>query len=834
MIFLLTLAIAGVMLYSTFLGRTMTERYAPLIVAAMEIKLEVTTAHLWFEEIITGDRYADITEVWENLDQAQWHARAMLDGGENVNGKLIALEDPALRRLIEQASAGVTAFRALAQERWKTRSSSGIGSHIDQRFDKAFETLVAAADEVGVVLQRTIAIRLQRFHLAQALLVAIAVILGVFVAFVFQRYERRRARDMLSLREALALQKVITSNSPIGISIYDETGQCVSANDSIAQIIGAATEEVLEQNYNKVESWKESGLSDAAKSAVEERVTKRLALQVTSTFGKELGVDCYLVPFMQKGAVSLMLMVADSTERMRAEEVLLNEKRLSEEYINSLPGLFYVFDEQRLIRWNNKWKKITGYSDDELGGRNITDFFEGEDKLLVEDRILKVYSAGSAVAEAELVRKDGRRIPYYFTGVRKKLDGKDHLIGFGLDITERKRSEVEQERLRGELQQAQKMEVLGQLTGGIAHDFNNILGIILGYTELAESLDIQSDQAELTEYLGHVDKAAGRAKELVAQMLAYSRSEVRDDRPLVLQPLVEEDLTLLRSTLPASIEIKTEIEKGLPRVVMNPIQLNQLLMNLCTNARDAMEGRGSITVRLGWVRAVDAGCATCRKPIGGDWIELSVTDTGSGIKSDTLERIFDPYYTTKEVGKGTGMGLSVIQGIMHSQGGHILVATQPGRGTDFRLLFPPVVEEMPETLEAHPSSKELRRGDGEQVLVVDDELDLALFLGDLLESYGYRATVLANSQEALDQFNENPNRFDLLITDQTMPEMSGVELVKILRQTRPELPVILNTGFSEHVNAKYAAGMGVHYMEKPVNSEHLIQVVGELLAARRI
>ncbi len=403
------------------------------------------------------------------------------------------------------------------------------------------------------------------------------------------------------------------------------------------------------------------------------------------------------------------------------------------------------------------------------------------------------------------------------------------VLGISRDITERMHAEADQARLQSELQQAQKMEALGQLTGGIAHDFNNILGIMLGYTELAVSHGVRSGQAQLVGYLKHVEKAGGRAKELVAQMLAFSRSEARDDKSLQLQPLIEEDLKMLFATLPAGIRVNTQFEADLPPVIMEPVQLNQLLMNLCTNARDAMEGQGSLTIRLGWARGLDTECAACRKPIKGDWIELSVTDSGSGIEPEELERIFDPFYTTKEVGKGTGMGLSVIHGIVRSHGGHILVATQPDKGTGFRLLFPPVVEETPDAPAADPSSEELPHGHGEQVLVLDDEPDLGRFLGDLLESYGYRATVLTNSQEALERFKENPGEFDLLITDQTMPGMSGVELVKTLRQVHPELPVILNTGFSEDIDTDYAARLGIRYLEKPVRSERLIQAVGELL-----
>ncbi len=210
-------------------------------------------------------------------------------------------------------------------------------------------------------------------------------------------------------------------------------------------------------------------------------------------------------------------------------------------------------------------------------------------------------------------------------------------------------------------------------------------------------------------------------------------------------------------------------------------------------------------------------------------MELSVTDTGSGVPPDVLERIFDPFYTTKEVGKGTGMGLSVTHSIVHNHGGHVLVKTEPGKGTTFRLLFPPVVEETAETQKAVLTSVDLPRGQGEHVLVVDDEPDLGEFIGDLLEHYGYRSKVLTSSKKALELFKGKPNEFALVVTDQTMPGITGKVLVKNLREISPTLPVILCTGFSDDIDAEDADRMGVHYLEKPVRAKSLIQAVGELL-----
>jgi len=397
------------------------------------------------------------------------------------------------------------------------------------------------------------------------------------------------------------------------------------------------------------------------------------------------------------------------------------------------------------------------------------------------------------------------------------------------DISQHKQAEAEQAHLQRELQQAQKMEALGQLTGGIAHDFNNILGIIIGHSTLVRDRCISIGEEQLAERLKRVLQASERAKNMVAQLLSFTRGKACDDQPVQLQNLLREDLGLLISALPASIEIGTEIAEGLPDVLMDAVQFNQLLMNLCTNARDAMHKDAHITIKLGLARKLEVECTTCNRWIKGDWVELSVTDTGSGIKQDVLERMFNPFFTTKEVGKGTGMGLPVIHGIMRNHGGHILVETKLGEGSTFRLLFPPVVDKANETTVTEQSSVEPPHGHGEKVLVLNDEHDLGECLGDILETYGYLATVMTNGTEALEFLKGNPNTFDIVITDQTMPEITGLEFIKAMREIHPNIPVILNAGYSDDINAETSVEMGIGFLENPVTAKRLLQAVGEQL-----
>lgn len=398
------------------------------------------------------------------------------------------------------------------------------------------------------------------------------------------------------------------------------------------------------------------------------------------------------------------------------------------------------------------------------------------------------------------------------------------------EIKEREEAEAERERLRRELDQTHKMEALGQLTGGIAHDFNNILGVILGYSELLDR-QIEDDAVPkgCEAYLGNVIKASLRARDLVSQMLTFSRSDAQDARLIDLVPHINDQITMLRSIIPSSVEIDFEHEEDLPCISIDPSKFQQLLMNLSVNARDAMEGVGTLTIRAGWARRMDIECTACHARVTGDWICISVGDTGSGIPDDVMQHLFEPFFTTKEVGKGTGMGLSVLHGIVRGHGGHTLVETEEGVGTTFRILLPPARGECAEPSEPKISLADLPRGDGFEVMVVDDETALASLVGDLLRLHGYTVAVQTDSRDALALFEENPARFDLLITDQTMPGLTGVELAKCMRHARPSLPVILCTGYSEHVNADDVRKLTMCYLAKPVDAHSLIKHAGHLL-----
>jgi len=359
------------------------------------------------------------------------------------------------------------------------------------------------------------------------------------------------------------------------------------------------------------------------------------------------------------------------------------------------------------------------------------------------------------------------------------------------EIAERQRAEAARQHLEVQLHQVQKMEALGTLAGGIAHDFNNILAVILGYAEL--SLYDLAPGSNEWHNLQQILIASGRAKHLVQQILAFSRQSEQQRQPVYLQLILAETLTLLRASLPSTIELRQSLATHTGMVLADPVQLQQVVMNLCTNAEYAMRPKGGqLDICLDRVDIDATMAATLPDLRPGPHIRLTVRDTGHGMTPEVLERIFEPFFTTKGPGEGTGMGLAVVHGIITSYAGAITVASTPGQGTTFAISFP----RLPDIVEVTDCSEEsLPKGEG-HILFVDDETALAKLAHAMLTRLGYDTEVYTSSRAALAAFQAAPQRFDLVITDQTMPRMTGEALTLALRHIRPDIPIILCTGFS--------------------------------------
>lgn len=523
--------------------------------------------------------------------------------------------------------------------------------------------------------------------------------------------------------------------------------------------------------------------------------------------------------------------------RIKQETTELKAQRhLTDTVLHSASDVIVVLDlNGRIVQFNHTAEEITGYSSHELLGQLIWDWLIPDDQKTAVMHVFNNLRAGNTEItrqyENEWLTREGRRRLFQWHNSLLYDDNGEitHIVAMGYDITEKRKVESEHEQLQHELQQAQKMESLGQLTGGIAHDFNNLLGIINGYSSLLNDRCIQANDEKGITYTKQINDAGDRAAKLVSQMLTFSRSEHVDDLPLQFAPLLKDNIEMLRATLPSSIGIITEIEPDLPNVLMNPTNFHQILMNLSVNARDAMQGNGQITIKVSLVHNIDTLSQISQKQIEGDWVELCVNDSGSGIDTKTLEHIFEPFFTTKSIGKGTGMGLAVIYGIMQSHNGHILVESEPGKGTTFRLLFPPIQNNSETYVKTKPNQVYLTPNHGEKILVVDDEESLASFMAELLLSYGYEASYLIDSSEALAKFKRDPDHFSLLITDFTMPKMTGEKLIESIREFRPELPAILCTGYSDKFDSEVLKKLNIPCFEKPVNIKNILLKISELL-----
>ena len=384
-------------------------------------------------------------------------------------------------------------------------------------------------------------------------------------------------------------------------------------------------------------------------------------------------------------------------------------------------------------------------------------------------------------------------------GLKKSLlyeQLEQHALDLQVSIEQIRKTEAERLKLQAQLQQSQKMEAIGTLAGGIAHDFNNILAAVLGYTELA--LGTVSKEAPAHRYLSRVLDAALRARSLILQILTFSRETEQAAGPIQVVPIMKEVLRLLRASLPATIEMRQDLQSKLA-VVADPTRIHQVLMNLCTNAAHAMRKRGGV---------LDVSCRDVfldsefvqRHPglSPGGHLRLTVSDTGHGMSRFVLDRIFDPFFTTKRKGEGTGLGLSVVHGIVRGLNGHILVYSSPGKGTTFQVFLPGINAE---GLEMSCSEEPIPTG-AEHILLVDDEAALVEVNTDILQSLGYKITGMTSPSEALELFRSDPDRFDMVITDMTMPQMTGDKFAKALLKIRPDLPVILCSGFSVSLNGK--------------------------------
>jgi PAS domain S-box-containing protein len=500
-------------------------------------------------------------------------------------------------------------------------------------------------------------------------------------------------------------------------------------------------------------------------------------------------------------------------------------------FINAIPyPIFYKDAQLRYLGCNTAYEQLVGVKEDQIIDKTVYDLWPQDLADIYHGADLKLLAStgGAQVYAGPMQDPAGVRYDILFhKSIFRNPDGSvSGIIGVMEDITERNQAEEERVHVEAQLRQAQKMEALGTLAGGIAHDFNNILGIIIGYTEM--TIMNEGEESRYQKNLQEVLKASNRAKDLVQQILAFSRRTEQERKPVQVGLIVKEALKMLRASLPSTIEIKMEVSS--PAVVLaDPTQIHQVLMNLCTNAAHAMrEGGGVLQVSLTDVHLEAESILPHSGLQPGPHVKLTVKDTGHGISPAILDRIFDPFFTTKEPGVGTGLGLSVVHGIVKSHGGAIEVESQPDKGTTFQVVLP-TLESSPglEPVETSP----LPRGQ-ERVLLVDDEPLLASVAKEMLEHLGYKVDYRTNGIEALEAFRFQLAKkpYELVITDMTMPHLTGAELAGELLKLQPDLPIILCTGFSERISEEKAYSLGIQgFLVKPVLFKQLAEMTWKLL-----
>jgi signal transduction histidine kinase/CheY-like chemotaxis protein len=401
-------------------------------------------------------------------------------------------------------------------------------------------------------------------------------------------------------------------------------------------------------------------------------------------------------------------------------------------------------------------------------------------------------------------------------------------VGSAIDITARKNAEAEKEHLEIQLRQSQKLEAMGTLAGGIAHDFNNILGAILGYGELAQKA--APEGGVVRRYLDNVMHAGGRAKALVERILAFSRSGVGERGPINVQAVIEETLELLAASLTPGVRLHSRLEAGDAAIMGDATQLHQVAMNLCTNALHAMQDGGVLEVALERTDVAQARELSHGSLAPAAYVRLTVSDTGSGIPPQVLDRIFDPFFTTKGVGEGTGLGLSLVHGIVADLGGAIDVRTTVGGGTTFAIWLP-IAGEAP--VPSAAVDAELPRGDGQTVMVVDDEKLLVALAEETLAELGYEPIGFSSSVQALRAFREAPHRFDIVVTDETMPELVGTDLAREIRRLRPDIGIVVMSGYSGAQLVERARAVGVReVLRKPLQTRDLAECLGRIVRSR--
>jgi PAS domain S-box-containing protein len=642
-------------------------------------------------------------------------------------------------------------------------------------------------------------------------------IIAPIISYAIVRVAVMLSESEAALRESEKKYRTILDNIEDGYFEVDLEGNFTDFNDALCRLIGY------------------SAMAMAGMNNREYMDEENANWEITKVDGSKSHVDASvsLITNPEGNPIGFRGIARDVTAQKQSQSDLRESEAKYRQLVNHAPAGIYEVDfiEGKFVNVNDLICEYTGYTRQELLAMSALDILaEDSQKKFLErlDKILKGQKIPSSV-EFKIRAKSGREFSVLINskiiyGADGKPKGATAVVH---DITEQKQAEEEKKNLEYQLQQAQKMEAIGTLAGGIAHDFNNILSVIIGYTEL---ILMNGDVAgEVRQNLKEIFSASKHARDMVKQILAFSRQNKQERKPIQVAHIAKEAIKMLRASLPTTISIQHHIAKDTGVIEADPTQIHQVLMNLCTNAAHAInEKDGVLEIHLGNIDLDQKAAADIPGLKTGSYLKLSVKDSGEGIHPEVQQHIFNPYFTTKEKGEGTGLGLAVVQGIVKSNKGAVTVESEVGKGTAFHVYLPTINRKLTPDDEI---STPLPLG-CEHILLVDDEQPLVEIGRQMLERLGYSVATRTSSIEALELFKVDPNRFDLVITDIVMPNLTGDKLAKKIINIRSDIPVVLCTGYSEKFTRQNASEMGiVSFLMKPLVMRDLANTVRQALAA---
>jgi len=641
--------------------------------------------------------------------------------------------------------------------------------------------------------------------------------LGTFIDIT----ERKRAEKQLqATAERL---EAILEHAPVGIVTNDRECHLIEPNAAYQRICGYSAEELTGKKFTDLthpddiaktlQSYEQLGSNKVQSYEMEKRYIHK--------DGKTIWVRVLASRLNEETNIGI---IEDITERRNAQQALAESEERLRTIVELAPdGIFVIGEQGHVLQVNQAACNQLGYTRSQLLQLKIFDFIAPRFAQRVADRLKGNVPSGSY--ESAHIRSDGVEVPIELSVTKIVFRGNPVLLGITRDTSDRKRAEEQREKLEQQLRQSHKMEAVGRLAGGIAHDFNNLLMVIQSYAEiLQESLPARDTLRKNTQ---EIMKAADRAAGLTRQMLAFSRKQILSPVVLDLNSVIDETAKMLRRVIGEDIEFHVSPAESLWPIMADSDQIVQVVMNLCVNARDAMPRGGTLTVATGNVTVGEGGVGKPEYVLPGDYAKLSVTDTGAGIDKELQAQIFEPFYTTKEVGKGTGLGLSTVYGIVKQSGGYVWVDSELGQGSCFTIYLPRVEQAIAPDMLA--KAEEPSRGN-ETLLVAEDEEALREAVCDYLSSLGYTVLAAGSGLEALSAASQHEGHIDLLITDLVMPKMSGRELSQMLGSLRPDLKTIYMSGYSDNSIMRHdIQEMGATFLQKPFSLGTIARKVRETL-----